>query len=69
MTGVIINGITTSVEEIKMDIEKVIDEVDIVLKKHGLGIDEYRLDDEDNMFLTIIPIILRKPQRKRYITL
>jgi len=52
-----------------MDIEKVIDEVDIVLKKHGLGIDEYRLDDEDNMFLTIIPIILRKPQRKRYITL
>ncbi len=49
-----------------MNIEKVIDDVDTVLKKNGLGIDEYRLGDEGNMlFLTIIPLILRKPQRKR----
>lgn len=48
------------------NIEKVIDEVDIILKKNGLGIDEYMLDNEGNMFLTIIPLILRKPQRKRY---
>lgn len=48
-----------------MCIEKIIDDVDVVLKKNGLGIDEYMLDDEGNMFLTIIPIILRKPKRKR----
>lgn len=52
-----------------MNIEKVIDDIDAILKKNGLGIDEYGLDDEGHMFLTIIPIILRKPQRKRYRTL
>lgn len=49
-----------------MDIEKIVDEVDIILKKNGLGVDEYMLGDKnDVLYLTIIPLILRKPQRKR----
>ena len=49
-----------------MDIEKIIDEIDIVLKKNGLGIDEYMLGDKGNvLYLTIVPLILKKPQRKK----
>ncbi len=47
------------------NVESIIDELDIVLRKRGLGIDEYALDDKGNMSLTIIPLILRNPKRKR----
>jgi hypothetical protein len=45
------------------NIENIIDEIDAVLKKSGLGIDEYTLGSKDTMSLTIIPLILRKPKR------
>lgn len=48
------------------DVERVVDEMDVVLKKSGLGIDEYRLNNECGISLTIIPLILRKPKRQRY---
>jgi hypothetical protein len=55
------------VKEIDMkniaNIEGIIDEIDALLKKHGLGIDEYMLGSKDTMSLTIIPVILRKPKR------
>lgn len=50
------------------NVEKVIDEIDVVLKKSGLGIDEYTLDGKGTMSLTIIPLILRKPKRVRHRT-
>lgn len=48
-----------------MDTEQIIDELDAILKKRRLGIDEYRLNGKCGMSLTIIPLILRKPKRKR----
>lgn len=48
-----------------MSMESVVDEVDIVLKKHGLGIDEYRSDDKGNMYITVIPLIFGKPKKKK----
>lgn len=48
-----------------MDIEKIIDEIDIVLKKNGLGIDEYMLGDKSNVLYLTIGLILKKPQRER----
>jgi hypothetical protein len=45
------------------NIEDIIDEIDVLLKKHGLGIDEYMLGSKDTISLTIIPIISRKPKR------
>jgi hypothetical protein len=48
------------------EIEKVIDEIDIVLKKSGFGVDEYRLTGECGISLTVIPLILRKPKRQMH---
>lgn len=48
-------------------LEEIIDAIDIALKKYGFGVDEYRLDKEGNLHLTIIPLVLRKPQRKGFV--
>jgi hypothetical protein len=60
-----VKEITMSAENVA-DMERIVDEIDVVLKKSGLGTDKYRLNDECGISLTIIPLILRKPKRQRY---
>ena len=62
-----INEVVVDMENI-VNIENIIDELDAVLKKSGLGIDEYSLESKGIMSLTIIPLVLRKPKRVRHRT-
>ena len=45
------------------NIEVIIDEIDALLKKYGLGIDHYMLGSKDTMSLTIISTNWRSPKR------
>ena len=44
-------------------VEKLIDDIDVVLGNYAMGIDEYGIDMEGGMYLTIIPLIIRKPKK------